>query len=71
MDRSPPGASVRGIFQARILEWVVISSCRVQTLKFRIEHWPQREPLVSLDAWGRLSAPDKVPHPTEAGRLCG
>ena len=28
LDRSPPGASVRGIFQARILEWVVISSSR-------------------------------------------
>ena len=32
MDRSPPGSSVHGIFQARILEWIVISfsreSCR-------------------------------------------
>ena len=28
MDRSPPGASVRGIFQARILGWVVISFSR-------------------------------------------
>ena len=27
MDCSPPGSSVRGIFQARILEWVAISSC--------------------------------------------
>ena len=26
MDCSPPGSSVRGIFQARILEWVAISS---------------------------------------------
>ena len=25
MDCSPPGSSVRGIFQARILEWVAIS----------------------------------------------
>ena len=25
MHRSPPGSSVHGIFQARILEWVVIS----------------------------------------------
>ena len=24
MDRSPPGSSVHGIFQARILEWVAI-----------------------------------------------
>jgi len=28
MDCSPPGFSVHGIFQARILEWVAISSSR-------------------------------------------
>ena len=28
MDFNPPGSSVHGIFQARILEWVVISSSR-------------------------------------------
>ena len=28
MDCSPPGSSVLGIFQARILEWVAISSSR-------------------------------------------
>ena len=28
MDGSPPGSSVHGIFQARILEWVAISSSR-------------------------------------------
>ena len=28
MDYSPPGSSVHEIFQARILEWVVISSSR-------------------------------------------
>ena len=27
-DSSPPGSSVHGIFQARILEWVVISFSR-------------------------------------------
>ena len=26
MDYSPPGSSVHGIFQARILEWVAVSS---------------------------------------------
>ena len=33
MDWSPPGSSVPGIFQARILEWVAISFSRgiVQT----------------------------------------
>ena len=29
MDCSPPGSSVYGIFQARILEWVVIASSKV------------------------------------------
>ena len=28
MDRSPPGFSVHGILQARILEWVAMSSSR-------------------------------------------
>ena len=28
MDCSPPGSSVYGVFQARILEWVPVSSCR-------------------------------------------
>ena len=28
MDYSPPGSSVHGIFQARILEWVAISFSR-------------------------------------------
>ena len=28
MDYSPPGSSVHGIFQARILEWVVIPFSR-------------------------------------------
>ena len=28
MDCSPPGSSVRGIFQARILEWVAMPSSR-------------------------------------------
>ena len=32
MDRSPPGSSVHGIFQARILKWVAISFSR----------WPSR-----------------------------
>ena len=28
MDCSPPGSSIHGIFQARVLEWVAISSSR-------------------------------------------
>ena len=28
VDGSPPGSSVHGILQARLLEWVAIRSCR-------------------------------------------
>ena len=31
VDCSPPGSSVHGILQARILEWVAVSSSRDQT----------------------------------------
>ena len=42
MDCSPPGSSVCGIFQARILEWVAIFSSRVfptQGLNSCLLHW--------------------------------
>ena len=31
MDRSPPGSSVHGILQARILQWVALSSSEVSS----------------------------------------
>ena len=31
MDCSPPGSSVHGIFQARVLEWVAIAFSRAKT----------------------------------------
>ena len=34
MDCSPPGSSVHGIFQARILEWVAISSSRGSVVRW-------------------------------------
>jgi len=30
MDGSPPGPSVHGIFQARVLEWVAIAFSNIQ-----------------------------------------
>ena len=33
MDCSPPGSSIRGIFQARVLEWVAIESFSLILLK--------------------------------------
>ena len=32
MDCSPPGSSVYGVFQARILEWAAVSFSRVSSL---------------------------------------
>ena len=40
MDFSPPGSSVHGIFQARILEWVAISSSRGAS-------WPRDQTYIS------------------------
>ena len=40
MDCSPPGFSVHGIFQARVLEWVAISFSRESS-------WPRDQTLVS------------------------
>ena len=34
MDCSPPGSSVYGILQARILEWVAMPSSRIYTLQY-------------------------------------
>ena len=42
MDCSPPGSSVHGILQARILEWVAISSSRGSSgpeSNPRLRHW--------------------------------
>ena len=40
VDCSPPGSSVRGIFQARVLEWgaIALSACQnLKTSKFKLE----------------------------------
>ena len=36
MDCSPPGSSVNGISQARILEWVAISFSRVSCIGWQV-----------------------------------
>ena len=59
MDCSPPGSSVRGIFQVRLLEWVAMSSSRGSSLsrdqtwvswvsyigRQMLYHWATREAL--------------------------
>ena len=39
MDRSPPGSSVHGILQARILEWFALPSSRVSS-------WPRDQTVI-------------------------
>ena len=62
MDCSPPGSSVQGISQARILEWVVISFSRRPswpkdqtpiscTGRGILYHWAPREALGSVSYW--------------------
>ena len=51
LDCSPPGSSVHGIFHARILEWVAISSSkgssRPRDLNPRLLHWQADSPPLS------------------------
>ena len=57
MDCSPPGSSVHGISQARILEWVAISFSRGST-------WPRDQTFISCIAgrfftvWATREAPN-------------
>ena len=56
MDCSPPGSSVHGIFQARVLDWVAISTSRgyslqrgrtsVSCIGRQILHWATRQALL-------------------------
>ena len=46
MDNRPPGSSVHGILQARILEWVAISSSRGSS-------WPRNRTCISVSCIGR------------------
>ena len=50
MDCSPPGSSVHGILQARILEWVAVASCRGPS-------WPRDFTCISCVSWQAGSLP--------------
>ena len=51
MDCSPPGSSVHGILQARILEWVVIPFSRGSSIYKTnfVRHWTTHEQLEEQD----------------------
>ena len=68
VDCSPPGSSVHGILQARILEWVAMPSSRgssrpgdqtwfLQLLNCRqiLYHWAIKEPPVKRGEWKELT----------------
>ena len=67
MDYSPPGSSVHGVFQARILKWVAISSTRGsfwprnQTCIPGLLHW-QADSLPPVHL-GSYRASKKIPKP--------
>ena len=48
MDSSPPGSSVRGILQARILEWVAISFSHVVGTEYEPVVWDN---IAKTDSW--------------------
>ena len=58
IDSSPPGSSVRGIFQAGILEWIAMPS-------FRESSWPRDRTYISCDSCiaGRFSTPESRGNP--------
>ena len=67
MDYSPPGSSVLGIFQARILEWVAIFHSRGPSRpldwtqnscvgRWILYHWATREVLGLVHIGGHLNA---------------
>ena len=55
MDCSPPGSSVHGIFQARILEWVAISYSN------HCHCWPELAPVTPVEA--QDGQPSSLPMP--------
>ena len=66
MDCSPPGSSVHGIFQARMLEWVAISSSRGSSpategthvssiLRQILHHWATWETCAPLHEKGKMT----------------
>ena len=74
MDHSPPGSSVHGILQARILEWVAISSpgdladlgIKLRSPTLQADSLPS-EPPVKVTSWASQVAPVIKNPPANAG----
>ena len=73
MNHSPPGSSVHGIFQARILEWIAMPSSRgfSQLRDQTCVSWTAGR-FFTLEPPGKPMASGKCPHQVATGRLiCG
>ena len=53
MDCSPPGSSVHGIFQARVLEWGASAFSNIPTTIYKIDN--QQGPTVSTEDYTQYS----------------
>ena len=58
MDCSPPGSSVHGIFQARVLEWVAIA---FSTFRYNLNQIPYHYTVEVTNRFKGLDLIDKVP----------
>ena len=67
MDCSPPGSSVYGIFQARILEWVAIFFSRGSS---QPRDWTQVSHIVGrcFTIWATREAPENLPMKKSPGQ---
>ena len=74
MDCSPPGSSVHGILQERILVWVAISSSMGSSRPRDGTHGttaPPCLPLISLFPQIWKFSPEKISHPAFSAELSG
>ena len=80
MESSPPGSSVYGILQARILDWVVIPFSGASLVAQRLKHLPamretrvrslgQEDPLEKEMATHSSTLAWRIPWREEPGRL--
>ena len=74
VDCSPPGSSVRGILQARKLEWVAISSSRATVARGGLKKCQRSSILLTLKAEGKgcgqgIQAPSRSGKKWR-GRIC-
>ena len=74
MDGGPPGSSVHGILQPRMLEWAATASSRGSSLTEALNGCPFVSCIGRLVPyhWGHLGSPDNIKrkHLSESKRKC-